>query len=181
MPSPTFDHSSICGCGRSSGTGGGLRGSGPRRGRSSRSGSESVSRWRPREPAARRPRPRGGRSAMPPPADDGRRRRRPVESAVPGKSPCSGRPDRQDPYRPGRFPQDLENTGAVPPRVAGSSREEDAFPTLPTRPPGRERSSWTSSDANAPRTYNAGDEIERSSHSHRPTHGIPDSPKPTCV
>ena len=122
--------------------------------------------------------PSGERKILHTPADFVGRGRRlePVESAVPGKPPRPRRPDRQEPYRPGRFAQDLENAGAISPRAAGSCREEDAFPTLPTRPPGRERSFWTSSDANAPRTYNAEGKSKRSSHRHRPTHGIPDSP-----
>ena len=109
--------------------------SGPRRAPSSRSCSATGSRWRPCEPAPRRAPHSGGRSASRPPADCRRRRLEPVESAVPGKSRRPWRPDREGPLRPERFPQDLENAGAVSRLAAGPHGERDAFPTLPTGSP----------------------------------------------
>ena len=105
----------------------------------------------------------GARSAPPPPAGQDRNRPEPVENAVPGKSQRPRRSDRHRSLRPERFPQDLENAGTASLKTARHHREEDAFPTLPTGSP---RS----------RSYNHGKPTPRSFQSHRPTHGIPDSP-----
>ena len=100
----------------------------------------------PYEPTPHRLSESGNRSAFRPPTGWRRRRREPVESAVPGKSRPPPWPDQEDPPRPERFPQDLENARAFPTLPTGSPRSRSCndgkpIPTQFPRPPSYTRNS----------------------------------------